>query len=38
LMRVSDDDDEEELVDDLHWYVLFIVKTPWMLSVIHPQL
>jgi hypothetical protein len=28
LMRVSDDDDEEELVDDLHWYVLFIVKTP----------
>ena len=25
LMRVSEDDDEEELVDDLHWYVLFIV-------------
>jgi uncharacterized UBP type Zn finger protein len=28
LMRISDDDDEEELVDDLHWYMLFIVKTP----------
>ncbi|EFX75986.1 hypothetical protein DAPPUDRAFT_306344 [Daphnia pulex] len=33
LMRVSEDDDEEELVDDLHWYVFRFIENLHLLDV-----